>query len=224
MSDAIDPNVTRLARLDACALSDALDKVGLTGVVSGLAQLSSRRRIAGRTHTVKLVAADTASATSGPPRHLGSAAIEASASGDVIVVEQLTGREAGSWGGLLSLGAKVKGVAGVIAEGLIRDIDEARDFDFPIFARGCTARTARGRVVEAATDVEVTIGDVAVAPGDYVLADASAVVFIAAGNIARVLDAAEAIAARESAMSKALLSGIPITRVMGADYEHMLKG
>lgn len=224
MTAALDENVVRLARLDTCAVSDALDKLGLRGVVSGLTPLSSRRRIAGRVHTVRLIAIDTAPANSGPPRHLGSAAIESSSAGDIIVVEQLTGREAGSWGGLLSLGAKVKGVAGVISEGLIRDVDEARDLDFPIFARGCTARTARGRVVEEATDVQISVGDVAVAPGDYVLADGSAVVFIEASNAATVLDAAEAIVAREAAMSKALLSGMAITRVMGADYEHMLKG
>jgi regulator of RNase E activity RraA len=112
----------------------------------------------------------------------------------------------------------------VVCEGLIRDVDEAREFDFPIFARGCTARTARGRVIEAATDVQITVGGIAVSPGDYVLADGSAVVFITENDIARVLDVAEAIVAREAAMGKALLSGIPITRVMGADYEHMLKG
>ena len=60
-------------------------------------------------------------------------------------------------------------------------------------------------------------------PGDYVLADGSAVVFLAQKDAARIVDAAEQIAAREAAMAKALQSGKPITEVMGADYEHMLK-
>ena len=54
----------------------------------------------------------------------------------MIVVEQRSGVEAGSWGGLLSLGAKVRGVAGVVADGPVRDIDEAIGFDFPCSAAG----------------------------------------------------------------------------------------
>jgi regulator of RNase E activity RraA len=68
------------------------------------------------------------------------------------------------------------------------------------------------------------IGDTLVNAGDYVTADGSAVIFIRPENIDEVLEAAEYIAAREAAMVKALLAGRPITEVMGANYEHMLKG
>ena len=121
------------------------------------------------------------------------------------------------------MGAKVRGVEGVVADGPVRDIDEARGYDFPVFARGCTARTARGRIHEAATNVPVHIGDVMVHPGDYVVADGSAVICIAVAEIERVLEAAESIVAREAAMAKALNAGERITQVMGANYENMLK-
>lgn len=215
--------VTRLNRLDCCAVSDALDKLGLKGSVSGLAQRASTCRIAGRIVTYKLVAAGEAPAPIGAPRHLGTTAIEAAQPGDIIVVEQRTGIDAGSWGGILSLGAKVRQIAGVIVDGPVRDIDEARSYDFPVYCRSLTARTARGRVAEAFTNQPVTIGDVTVHPGDYAIADASGVVIIAAADVERVLDAAESIAGREAAMAKALLAGLPISQVMGADYEHMLR-
>jgi 4-hydroxy-4-methyl-2-oxoglutarate aldolase len=217
-----DPFIQRLARLDCCAVSDALDKLNLTGVVSVLPQRSSTRRIAGRAITVKLVAKDQAPVSAGPPRHLGTTAIESAGPGDVIVVEQRTGIEAGSWGGILSLAAKVRGVEGVVADGPVRDIDEARAYDLPIYARGLTARTARGRVAEAATNVDVRIDDVTVSPGDYVLADNSAVIFIRAAEISAVVAAAEEIAAREAAMAKSLLEGQSVGTVMGANYENML--
>lgn len=210
----------RLSRLDCCAVSDALDKLTLTGVVSGLPRLSGSGRIAGKVVTMKL---GTGAPPPGPTRHLGTTAIEAANPGDVIVVEQKSGVEAGSWGGILTLGAKLRGVAGVIADGPVRDIDEAKGFDFPVFARGCTARTARGRVVELATNGPVEIGSVTVNSGDYVIADGSGVVFIRAEDIERVLEAAEFIAAREAAMAEALRAGRPISEVMGANYEHMLK-
>jgi regulator of RNase E activity RraA len=215
-----NPYVQRLRRLDACAVSDALDKLGLPGVVTGLPQRSGHGRIAGRAVTMKV---GPGTPPPGPPRHLGCSAIEAAGPDAVIVVEQRSGIEAGCWGGLLTLGAKVRGVAGVIADGPLRDVDEAVAYEFPIFSRSLTALTARGRVVELGTQVAVQVGSAEVMPGDYVLADQSAVIFIAERDIERVLDVAETIVAKEAAMAKAIAAGTPIGRVMGGNYEHMLR-
>ncbi|QHE94506.1 RraA family protein [Pandoraea fibrosis] len=215
--------VSRLRKLDACAVSDALDKLGLPSTVSHLPQRSGARRIAGRAITVKLVAAADAPPVTGTPRHLGTTAVMLAGADDVIVVEQRTGLDAGSWGGILSLAAVQRGIAGVVADGPVRDIDEARDYDLPVFCRSLTARTARARVAEAGTNIPIHVDGFPVAPGDFVIADNSAVVFVSAANIGRVLDAAEQIAAREAAMAKALLAGHPVTEVMGANYEHMLR-
>jgi regulator of RNase E activity RraA len=216
----MDELISRLSSLDSCAISDALDKLGLKGVVTGLRRYSTDRRIAGRVLTVTMGAAEGRPATT---RHLCTAAIEAAAPGDVIVVEQRTGLDAACWGGNLALGAQIRGVAGVIVEGPARDIDDCRRLDFPVFAREHTSRTARGRIVEVATNETVHVGEIPVAPGDYVVADASAVVFVPQSEILRVLDAAEAIVAREEAMAQALREGKPISQVMGANYETMLK-
>jgi len=212
--------VSRLQRVDCCAVSDTLDKLHLAGAVTGLSRLSSSRRIAGRVLTVKL---GVGQPPPGKPRHVSTTAIEAAQPGDIIVVEQHSGVNAASWGGILTLGAKLRFVAGVIADGPVRDIDEAREHDFPVFGSGVTTFTARGRIVELATNEPITVGGVAVKPGDYAIADGSGVVFIAAENIERVVAAAEMIVAREAAMAKALREGKPITEVMGANYEDMLK-
>lgn len=222
-----DPHVKRLRRLDACAVSDALDKLGLPGAVTGIEQRSGEGRVAGRAVTMKV---GPGQPPPGPPKHLGCTAIEQAGSDDVIVVEQRSGVEAGCWGGLLTLGAKMRGVAGVVADGPLRDVDEAIAYSFPVWSRSLTSRTARGRVVELGTQVPVTLGagpnaggEVTVHPGDYLLADRSAVIVIAAANIERVLEAAEMIVAREAAMAKAILAGTPIGQVMGGNYEHMLE-
>jgi 4-hydroxy-4-methyl-2-oxoglutarate aldolase len=218
----MDDALTRLARLDACAVSDALDKLGLAGAATGIHRMSTDRRISGRVVTVKLERNDDAGRPAAS-RHLGTTAVEASQPGDVIVVEQRTGIDAAGWGGVLSLGASLKGIAGVIIDGPTRDVDEARAHGFAVFARDHTARTARGRIVETGTNVPVTVGEIPVVPGDFVVADGSAVVFVRAQDIERVLDAAEAIAARETAMADSLRAGTPITQVMGKNYETMLK-
>ena len=217
MADAL---IDRLRRIDTCAVSDALDRLGLPSAVTGIGPRSVRQRIAGRVRTVKLEAANGRTAK----HHLCTTAIEASDAGDVIVIEQKSGIDAAGWGGILSIGAKTKGVSGVIVEGPARDIDEATELGFPVYARSVTARTARGRIIEVSTGQPVTIGEVTVADGDYVLADGSAVTFIPATQLERVVGEAEKIAAREGLMAQAARDGKPMSQVMGADYEHMLKG
>jgi len=211
--------VERLGRLDSCAVSDALDKLGLKGSVTGIERFSTDRRITGQVLTVKLDRAEGRTNT----RHLCTTAIDAAKPGDIIVIEQRTGLDAASWGGNLAIGAQVRGVAGVIVEGPARDIDDCRKLDFTVFARSHTARTARGRIVEVATNEPITVGDITVSPGDYVIADASAVVFVAQSEIERVLEAAEAIMQREDALAQAIRSGTPIGQVMAGNYENMLK-
>lgn len=216
--------VPRLRHLDACAVSDALDRLGIDQqVATGLSQQSTQKKLAGRVVTYRLVPAGQAPKTDGPVRHLGTTAIDLAAAGEVIVVEQRTGIEAGCWGGILSLGAKVKGIAGVVADGPVRDIDEARAYDLPVFCRSLTARTARGRVAEAEVNGPVCIDGVTVRAGDWVIADGSGVAFVPADRADEVISAAELIAAREAAMAKDLLAGRPVTEVMGSSYEHMLR-
>jgi len=211
--------VARLAALDTCAVSDALDRLGLLGVALGIRPLTVSERIAGRVVTVKL-----GPARGGAPaaRHLGTAAIETAAPGDVIVVDHQGREDAAGWGGILSTPAKVKGVRGVIVDGACRDVDESRALGFPVYARTAVPLTARGRAVEESFNQPVTIAGVPVQPGDLVLADGSGVVFVPAERAEEVIATAEAIAAREAAMTRAVLAGQPVSQVMDHTYETMV--
>ena len=212
--------LARLAAIDTCALSDALDKLGLGGQVTGLRRESGAGRVAGVAVTVKL---GTGAPPPGPVSHLGTRAIEAADGNSIIVVEQRTGVDAGCWGGLLTRGALHAGVRAVVADGPVRDIDEARDLDFPIFTNRLTCLTARGRVVEKATNVAVRIGDATVEPGDFIVADGSAVIVIRSEHVERVLAAGEAIIAREALMIAEIAKGSALSVVLGGNYEHMLE-
>jgi 4-hydroxy-4-methyl-2-oxoglutarate aldolase len=209
----------RLAQLDSCIVSDALDRLGIAGVAAGLARLSTDTKLAGRVLTVKLETANGRLAE----RHLCTAAIEAATAGDIIVVEHHSRTDCAGWGGLLSRAALVKKVQGVIVDGLCRDIDEGRELGFPIFARGVIPSTARGRIIETDFNCPITVGDITVRPGDWVIADGSGVVFLAADQIEAVLDQAEKLLAREATLLKDIEAGIPVSKVMSSTYEHMTR-
>lgn len=212
----------RLPELDACAVSDALDSLGLKGVAAGIVPLWPAGRVCGTVRTVALRAVVADEPPSGT--HLGATAIDTAAAGDVIVVANQARVDSAAWGGLLSAAAARKGVAGVIVDGACRDVDEAAGVGFAVFARGATPISARGRSVEEATDVPVEIGGVKVAPGDLVVADASGVVFVARDSANEVLQAAERIDERERSMLHELSAGAPVRAVLDGRYETMLRG
>ena len=181
--------------------------------------LTVRRRIAGRAITVELGPQKPASALI---RHLGTAAIDAAAEGDVIVLQHDSGAECAGWGGVLSTGAKLRGVSGVVMDGPARDIDEAIDLDFPIYATGPIARTARGRVYEQNHGQPITIKGIRVETGDLVLADSSGVAFLPKHQAEQIVTRAERIVARERLMTDALRRGESAVQAVGRDYERML--
>ncbi|MBA3737101.1 MAG: RraA family protein [Actinobacteria bacterium] len=220
------PNVSdelrRLRELDACAVSDALDSLGLGGVVAGIGPLWPAGRLFGTVRTVALrpvVAGEPPSGT-----HLGATAIDTATAGDVIVVANQGRVDSAAWGGLLSAAAARKGVAGVIVDGACRDVDEAAGAGLAVFARAATPISARGRSVEEATDAPVEIGGVRVATGDLVVADASGVVFVQSDSANEVLEVAERIVEKERSMLHELSAGAPVQAVLDGRYETMLRG
>ncbi len=201
-------------------MSDALDAAGWGGATTGLGPAWEGARCVGRAVTVKLA---LGTPPPGKPRiHLGVRAIERAGACDVIVVDNAGRTEVGGWGGLLSLAAATKHVAGVVLDGACRDIDEARELRFPVFARGGTPRTARGRIHEESCGEPVELCGVPVRTGDLVIADGSGVVVIAFEHAEEVIGAAEAIAEREAGMASRLRSGEAPSAVMGGAYEAMI--
>jgi 4-hydroxy-4-methyl-2-oxoglutarate aldolase len=225
---ADDELTQRLRKLDACAVSDALDRLGVQGVVLGIRPMGPRRRIAGRAVTVRLELASEQRraelAKRGEhPRHLCTAAVDASGPGDVIVVANEGRSDAAGWGGTLSLGATVRGIEGVIVDGACRDVDEAFDHNFAVYASFAVPLTARGRIMETGWNEPVPFGGLTVSPGDLVIADSSGVVFVLAARAEEVLATAEEIVAREQAMAEAARDKKPMSEVMGANYERLLE-
>jgi len=211
--------IERLEFLDACAVSDALDSLGVAGFAAGIERRSTRQRLVGRVRTMKLAAGPPPAAST---THLGTRSIEEAGDRDVIVVEQRTGSHAACWGGVLSEAAHHKHIRGVVVEGPVRDVDEINETGLPVFSRSIAPLSARGRIHESAINVAVQVGEVTVEPGDLVIADGSGVVFIPAAIAEKAIAKAEQIADRERQMVAAIHENEPVTAVMGRDYETLL--
>jgi regulator of RNase E activity RraA len=203
--------LARLRALDSCAVSDALDAYGLTGVVLGPRPVwPVDRVVAGRVRTVQ----------AGPRRsdrpadHIGAAAVDVSGPADVLVVANGGRLDVSCWGGILSRAAVARGIAGVLVDGACRDASESGELGLPVFARAVVPTSARGRVVQYGMDEPVEFGAVTVTPGDYVIADGNGVAFVPGPDAPRVLEFAERIVAREAAMAEAVDRGQPVSEVM----------
>ena len=211
----------RFERMATTNLSDALDKVGIRGTVIGIRPMFDCLRTVGRAVTIKITAAGAMKSEC----HLGVRAIDAAEAGDVIVIDNRGDLHNNCWGEILSMGAKAKGVAGVVVDGAARDIDACKEFGFPVYARGAVPLTARGRIMEESFNEVIRVGDVQVRPGDVVMADVNGVVVVPSESVERVLAAAEEILAKEEAMVDELQRGVPILEVdRKYNYESMLKG
>ncbi|MEJ8840057.1 RraA family protein [Ramlibacter sp. AN1133] len=212
------------ARLEALAtsnLSDACDRVGIARcAVQGIVPRWGRTRVVGRAVTIRMTAAGAVPAVA----HLGVDAIAHSEAGDVIVVDNRGDLHHNCWGEILALGAKLKGVAGVVVDGAVRDVDACESFGFPVHARGTVPSTARGRIVQEAWNVPVRLGDAPVRPGDVIVADVNGVVVVPIERLGEVVQAAEEILAKENAMLDALRAGESMQEVdRRFHYEQMLR-
>ncbi len=212
---------TVFERLSTTNVSDALDALGLRGATYGIRPMwHTMTKLAGPAVTLKMTAAGL---TKGK-HHLGVKAIEAANAGDVIVIDNGGRLDTSCWGGILSNGAKMKQLEGVVIDGATRDLDDCVDSGFNVYARGCVVATARGRVMEEATNVMIQFGGVQVRPGDIVFGDKSGVVIVPRERLAEVVAKAVELCNKEEAMLADIISGMPMVTVDEKhSYETMLK-
>lgn len=198
------------AKLDSTAVSDALDALELTPGQGGFRLVSVDRSIAGFAVTVELEPWKPGPAGA----HIATEAVAKAGPGEIIVVANQGRTDVSAWGGLLSLGASLNGAHGVVVDGSCRDVGEARELGFPVFARATIPATARGRLQQRSTGLPVNFGAATVAPGDIVIADETGITFVPKQHLEEVLTLAQGIAAREEAIAADLRRGIPLPEAM----------
>ena len=202
-----------LLPFDASLVSDALERLGIQAAAHGIRRLSGAPRLIGRVVTVQLAA------QARPPtgHHINTAAIDAARRGDVLVVGNHGSSEVACWGELLSIAAIHRGLAGVILDGVVRDIDAIVELGFTVHARGTTVVTARGKLVEVGTGLPVKVAGITVNTGDFVVADGSGAVFVPQDTVSEVIAAAALLKRHQDAIVAEIRSGRRIAEAFRDD-------
>ncbi len=153
-----------LREVSAPNISDAMHR---KGAMKGILPICTGHKIVGRAITVRTLPGDWAKPVE---------AIDRAGSGNVIVIDN--GRaDVAPWGGLATLSCMNRKIAGVVIDGAVRDVDEIRKLDYPLFARAIVPNAGEPKGY-GEIGVEIVCGGQVVRDGDYIVGDDSGVVVI----------------------------------------------
>lgn len=212
-----DKNVERAARLDTATISDAMDKLRISGQCLGIKPRDHNFRLAGRAFTVLYGPLDANN-----PGTVGDF-IDKLDEGTVVVIDNGGREDATVWGDILTYLADRKKLAGTVIDGACRDVHLCLKLGYPIYSRSYSMRTGKDRVQVDGEQVPVNIGDARVLPGDLMRGDADGVVCIPAAREDEVLAVAEQIDAAENQIRKYLEDGKTITEARAEMKYHSLQ-
>lgn len=141
-------------------------------------------------------------------------AIAAARHGDVLVVDYGGSLESGPFGEIMALACQLRGIAGMVIDGAVRDSAQIAALGFPVFARGVNIR---GTVKHDPGEIgcPLDLGGVPIKTGDVILADADAILALPAADLDAAIAAAQARAARESIIMGRLRQGETTLSILG---------
>ena len=137
------------------------------GAMQGIRPIKLGFHMVGRALTVQTLDGDWAKPIE---------AIDKADKGTVIVVD-VNGGTTAIWGELATWSAKLKGLAGVVIDGSVRDFDDIVTMDFPIFCRHISSNAGEPKGF-GEIGAEITCGNQTVQTGDWIVGDDSGVVVV----------------------------------------------
>jgi regulator of RNase E activity RraA len=191
----------QLSEFATSELSDALDELGIKGVLPGLiAQRIGQGRIVGRALPVNLVAKssdpDAYRFGGGVGKPLEQV-LQTMADGDIVIMDLQGANHASAWGGLASRLAQQRGVRGTIMWGTCRDVEDIRQIGYPVWAVGVCPRRSRNEFTFGSINKPINIAGVSISREDYIVADESGVVVIPGAYAVKVIELAKVIVLQE---------------------------
>ncbi len=190
--------MTDYAALAQLGVATVHEAAGRTGIVDlALVQVVPGSRVAGPARTALCVTGDNS---------MVHAAIAHASPGDVLVLTSREPAPVALLGELLATQAQVRGVAGILVDGAVRDLDELAEIGLPVWARFVRAQgAAKGAPGEL--DAPVVVGGAEIRAGDAVVMDCDGAMVLARERVDEVLPLALERAERERAMRERYAAG-----------------
>ncbi|KAJ5605001.1 hypothetical protein N7510_010155 [Penicillium lagena] len=209
--------VALFADSDTPGISDALDKLGISGQAFGIMPLTDYKKVTvGPAFTVRYVPA------SEPPGSVGDF-IDDVAMGDIVVIDNGGRSDCTVWGDIMTQYAGIRGIAGSVIDGVCRDVNRAIEDDYPLFTAGRWMRTGKDRVQVGGVNESIGIGNVRVNPRDIVVADANGVVIVPRDRAHEVARVARKIEKSEIGIREMIAGGATIAVAREKLGYHMLQ-
>jgi 4-hydroxy-4-methyl-2-oxoglutarate aldolase len=184
-----------LARLGVATVHEAAGRVGVVDLA--LTQVVPGSRVAGPARTALCGPGDNT---------MVHAAVAHAQPGDVLVLTSTEPAPIALVGELIATQAQARGVAGILVDGAIRDLDELVAIGLPIWARFVRASGGTKEIV-GQLDVAVVVGGTQIRPGDLVVLDCDGAMALSGGRVEEVLPLALERAEREQAARQRYLAG-----------------
>lgn len=182
----------KLLRLPVSGLSAQLRKRGLNNVfIDGVSALTPGVKLVGVARTLRFVPnREDLFQLRGGGYNVQKRMFDEVRPGEVIVIEARGESGSGTLGDILALRAKVRGAAGVVTDGGVRDSVVVAALDLPVFAASRHPAVLGRRHVPWDSDVTVACGGTTVRPGDIIVGDGDGVIVIPPTMAEEVADAA----------------------------------
>ncbi|RYZ07322.1 MAG: RraA family protein [Comamonadaceae bacterium] len=194
-----DDNLARqcaaLLKLGTATIHEAQGQKG--AVDPALKPIDSAMRVAGPALTVRCRPGDNLAL------HY---ALTKARPGQVVVVDAEGFLNAGPWGDVMSTAAMLRGVAGLVIDGAVRDAQAITDLGFPVFSRGVCIR-GTNKYQPGVVGEPIVLGGVVVRTGDVVVGDRDGVVVVLQEEVASALAASQAREDKEATFREQLRSG-----------------
>ncbi len=143
--------------------------------------------------------------------------------GSVLVVQIDGEPERGYWGEVLTTAAESRGVLGLVIDGGVRDVAALQAHGFPVFSTMLALRGAQKNQVGSVNEA-ITVGDVAVEPGDWVVGDGDGVVIIPGASLDAVVAEGRVRADKEEAWFAQLRAGTTTVELLDLDVSPIRRG
>jgi len=172
--------ISRINSVGTATLSAQMRKRGFNTVnIDGLKPMHADKRMVGRARTLRFVAVrEDLFASHGGGHNAQKRAFDGLNPGDVLVIEARGETGTGTVGDILALRAQVRGAAGIVTDGGVRDSAAVAALGLPTYHAGAHPAVLGRRHVPWDTDLTITCGGAAVQPGDVIVGDADGVLVI----------------------------------------------